>query len=99
MDYASPEVLITENGVPDDQAPSTQPADDRGRVEFLRQHLQALHQAIGEGSRVSGYFAWSLLDNFEWAAGYSQRWGLVGVNFAPRAQPQGVGLLVFLSGP
>ena len=80
-DYASPEVLITENGVPDDVSDSSQPTADRVRVDFLRQHLQAVHQAIGEGSRVTGYHAWSLLDNFEWAAGYSQRWGLVQVDF------------------
>jgi beta-glucosidase len=81
LDYASPEILITENGVPDDAADSTQPAADHARVNFLRQHLQALHQAIADGSRVAGYFAWSLLDNFEWAAGYSQRWGMVRVDF------------------
>jgi beta-glucosidase len=54
---------------------------DQARVGFLHQHLQALHQAIGEGSRVEGYYAWSLMDNFEWMAGYSQRWGLVRVDF------------------
>ena len=48
---------------------------------FLQQHLRALHQAISEGCRVTGYYAWSLLDNFEWTAGYSQRWGLVRVDF------------------
>ena len=80
-DYASPEVLITENGVPDDVSDSGQPTADRARVDFLRQHLRAVHQTIGEGSRVTGYHAWSLLDNFEWAAGYSQRWGLVQVDF------------------
>lgn len=80
-DYASPQVLITENGVPDDVSDSSQPTADRARVDFLRRHLGAVHQAIGEGSRVTGYHAWSLLDNFEWAAGYSQRWGLVQVDF------------------
>jgi beta-glucosidase len=80
-DYASPEVLITENGVPDDVSDSGQPTADRARVDFLHRHLQAVHQAIGEGSRVTGCHAWSLLDNFEWAAGYSQRWGLVQVDF------------------
>ena len=50
-------------------------------MEFLEQHLRALHQAITDGCRVIGYYAWSLLDNFEWAAGYSQRWGLVRVDF------------------
>jgi beta-glucosidase len=81
-DYASPEVLITENGIPDDVSDSGQPIADRARVAFLRQHLRAVHQTIGEGSRVTGYHAWSLLDNFEWAAGYSQRWGLVRVDFS-----------------
>jgi beta-glucosidase len=80
-EYASPEVLITENGVPDDVSDSSQPTADRARMDFLRLHLRAVHQAIGEGSRVTGYHAWSLLDNFEWAAGYSQRWGLVRVDF------------------
>jgi beta-glucosidase len=81
-DYASPEVMITENGVPDDPTDSSQPTADHARVDFLRRHLQALHKAIGEGCRVTGYHAWSLLDNFEWAAGYSQRWGLVRVDFS-----------------
>jgi beta-glucosidase len=80
-DYASPEVMITENGVPDDPTASSQPTADHARVDFLRRHLRAVHKAIGEGCRVTGYHAWSLLDNFEWAAGYSQRWGLVQVDF------------------
>ena len=80
-DYESPEILITENGVPDDAADSDNPTADQARVGFLHQHLRTLHQAIGEGSRVRGYYAWSLLDNFEWTAGYSQRWGLVRVDF------------------
>jgi beta-glucosidase len=79
--YGSPEILITENGVPDDVADSSNPTTDQARVKFLHQHLQAMHQAISEGSRVKGYFAWSLLDNFEWTEGYSQRWGLVRVDF------------------
>ena len=54
---------------------------DRARVAFLHQHLQAVHQAIGQGSPIKGSYAWSLLDNFEWPAGYSQRWGLVHVDF------------------
>ena len=85
-DYASPEVLITENGVPDDPTDSSQPTADRARVDFLGRHLRALHQGIGEGCRVTGYHAWSLLDNFEWAAGYSQRWGLVRVDFTTLAR-------------
>ena len=60
-------------------------ADDRvhdpERVEYHRTHLRAVHDAIGAGADVRGYFAWSLLDNFEWAMGYSQRFGIVHVDF------------------
>jgi beta-glucosidase len=80
-DYASPEVVIMENGVPDDSMDSSQPTVDNSRIDFLDQHLRALHRAIADGCRVTGYHAWSLMDNFEWAAGYSQRWGLVRVDF------------------
>ena len=80
-DYGSTEILITENGVPDDASDNSEPTADQARVVFLQQHLRALHQAITEGSRVRGYYAWSLLDNFEWTAGYSQRWELVRVDF------------------
>jgi beta-glucosidase/6-phospho-beta-glucosidase/beta-galactosidase len=82
----SPTPSITENGVPDDPTDSSQPTADHARVDFLRRHLRALHQAIGEGCRVTGYHAWSLLDNFEWAAGYTQRWGLVRVDFSTLAR-------------
>ena len=80
-EYGAPEVMITENGVPDDARDSSRPTVDDARVEFLEQHLRAVHQAITDGCRVTGYHAWSLLDNFEWAARYSQRWGLVRVDF------------------
>jgi beta-glucosidase len=81
QEYGAPEVMITENGVPDDARDSSRPTVDDTRVEFLEQHLRALHQAITDGCRVTGYHVWSLLDNFEWAAGYTQRWGLVQVDF------------------
>jgi beta-glucosidase len=80
-DYASPEVVITENGVPDDASDSSLPISDHARLDFFDQHLRAVHQAIADGCRITGYHAWSLLDNFEWSAGYTQRWGLVRVNF------------------
>jgi len=50
-------------------------------VQYLRSHLAALSRAVREGADVRGYFAWSLLDNFEWAHGYRQRFGLVRVDF------------------
>ena len=54
--------------------------EDRRRVEYFRNHLKAAHEAICQGVKLQGYFAWSLLDNFEWAAGYYKRFGLVHVD-------------------
>lgn len=61
-----------ENGYVDDSA-------DRG--QYYRDHLEAVHQAIDDGADVVGYFAWSLLDNFEWAWGYDKRFGIVRVDY------------------
>ena len=77
-----PPLFITENGASYADAP-----DDAGRVRDQRRitytdtHLMALKAAMDEGVDVRGYFHWSLLDNFEWAAGYSQRFGLVHVDY------------------
>jgi len=73
---ALPPIHITENGC------STAPGvHDQFRVDYLDGHLRAVHDAIAAGVDVRGYFVWSLLDNFEWAEGYSQRFGLVEVDF------------------
>jgi beta-glucosidase len=71
-----PPVYITENGCSTDDV-----LDDRFRVDYLDGHLRAVHRAMADGVDVRGYFVWSLLDNFEWAEGYSQRFGLVRVDF------------------
>jgi len=55
--------------------------NDVDRLEFHRVHLQACARAIAEGAPLAGYFAWSLMDNFEWSEGYSKRFGLVRVNY------------------
>jgi beta-glucosidase len=73
------DVVITENGLPDDTMSA--PVDDQSRIDFLRDHLLAVRRAMADGASVLGYHAWSLLDNFEWARGYTQRWGLVHVDF------------------
>lgn len=56
--------------------------EDSRRTAYFREHLRSLAQAIASGARVKGFFAWSLLDNFEWNSGYSKRFGLVHVDFA-----------------
>lgn len=55
---------------------------DRGRANYLRRHLIAMHEAIAAGAKLQGYFVWSLMDNFEWAHGYEPRFGLVRVDYA-----------------
>lgn len=73
---------ITENGAAFADEPSdTGEIVDLDRREYLRHHLVELHRAVSEGLDVRGYFAWSLMDNFEWAEGYSKRFGLVHVDY------------------
>jgi len=82
-DYAPRRVLVTENGAawPDGPGPEGHLADPR-RVAYLRAHVEALGRAARAGVPVAGYFVWSLLDNFEWAEGFSKRFGLFHVDFA-----------------
>jgi beta-glucosidase len=75
-------VYITENGSAwQDYVTQDGRVEDYERVSYLREHLAALHAAIADGVNLRGYFAWSLLDNFEWAEGYAKRFGLVYVDF------------------
>ncbi|MGW0194328.1 GH1 family beta-glucosidase [Nonomuraea sp. NPDC003201] len=73
---ALPPIHITENGCSTDDT-----LEDHSRIEFLEGHIAAMRRAMAEGVDVRGYFVWSLLDNFEWAEGYHQRFGLVHVDF------------------
>jgi beta-glucosidase len=75
-DYGDVPIMITENG-----AVFGDPLHDERRVQFLRGHVAAVHEAIERGVPVLGYCHWSLLDNFEWALGYGQRFGLVHVDY------------------
>jgi beta-glucosidase len=77
-----PPVYITENGAAYPDAPDADGrVHDPGRIRYLDGHLRAVRAAMEEGVDVRGYFAWSLLDNFEWSVGYSQRFGIVHVDF------------------
>jgi beta-glucosidase len=76
-------VYITENGSAwHDNVTHDGRIEDYERESYLRGHLAAAHAAIADGVNLRGYFAWSLLDNFEWAEGYAKRFGLVYVDFA-----------------
>lgn len=79
--YGLVDIYITENGCSFDAEVEDGQSHDPGRVEFLKGYLEACDQAIGEGANLKGYFAWSFLDNFEWALGYSKRFGIVHVDY------------------
>jgi len=76
-------LVITENGSAwPDRVDDDGQVHDVERTDYLLAHLQAVTAAVAEGADVQGYFAWSLMDNFEWARGYAQRFGLVHVDYA-----------------
>ena len=82
FDYQVPSIYITENGAAfADQLSADGQVHDPRRVAYLRAHLQAAHDAIQCGVPLQGYFVWSLMDNFEWAFGYTKRFGIVYVDF------------------
>ena len=75
-------LFVTENGCAFEETPDESGfVDDQERLSFYRDHLEAVHNAISEGAKVGGYFAWSLMDNYEWAWGYEKRFGIVSVDF------------------
>ena len=81
QDYDLPPVYITESGAafPDEVVDGA--VHDADRRDYIARHLQAVAAAIAAGVDVRGYFVWSLLDNFEWARGYGQRFGIVRVDY------------------
>jgi beta-glucosidase len=92
--YSLPPVYICENGValPDQRSGSI--IDDPVRARYLQTHLAALDEAQRSGIDVRGYFYWSMMDNFEWAEGYSKRFGLFWVDYQtqerlPKTSAQG----------
>ena len=81
QDYDLPPVWITENGAAYPDTVVDGRVEDPERLDYVEAHLRALHAAVEAGVDVRGYFAWSLLDNFEWSYGYGQRFGLVHVDY------------------
>jgi beta-glucosidase len=76
-------IVITENGMSNlDWVMSDGKVHDPQRIDYTRRHLIELHRAIADGVDVRGYFHWSIMDNFEWAEGYRERFGLVHVDYA-----------------
>jgi beta-glucosidase len=80
-EYPDTPLMVTENGAAFDDAPEDGRVRDVRRIDYLRDHIAAVERASDAGADVRGYFAWSLLDNFEWAYGYSRRFGLVHVDY------------------
>jgi beta-glucosidase len=80
-DYVLPDLYITENGAAFPDVRRNGSVADPQRISYVERHLDALRAAIAEGVPVRGYFLWSLLDNFEWAFGYTRRFGIVYVDF------------------
>jgi beta-glucosidase len=84
-EYTAPagtSLYVTENGAAfDDVVAGDGSVPDPLRTEYLREHLGAVRDALDEGVNVTGYFYWSLMDNFEWAWGYAKRFGIVRVDY------------------
>lgn len=79
--YNKPDIYLTENGCSLDDVVIENSIDDSKRIVFVTDYLDEAQKAIKNGVNLKGYFYWSLLDNFEWAHGYSKRFGLVHVDF------------------
>jgi beta-glucosidase len=79
--YQTP-IYVTENGAAyDDHVDANGSINDTNRISYFDQHLKACYKSIANGSDIRGYYAWSLLDNFEWELGYLRRFGLIHVDF------------------
>jgi beta-glucosidase len=79
--YPVKELVITENGAAFKDFNANGQINDAERKHFFENYLKAVLKAKNEGANVTGYFAWTLLDNFEWVEGYRPKFGLVNVDF------------------
>lgn len=83
--YNNIPIFVTENGYGEKDKPNTQTEDllnDTRRADYMSSYLGALETSMREGADVRGYFAWSLLDNFEWISGYTERFGIYHADYA-----------------
>ena len=82
FNYGVPKLYVTENGCSYSDGPGLDDrVHDERRIRYLRDHFLAAHRALLAGVPLAGYFVWSLMDNFEWARGYTQRFGMVWVDY------------------
>ena len=83
FEYQVPKLYVTENGASYSDGPTAEgQVPDERRIAYLRDHLAAAQRAVQAGVPLAGYFVWSLMDNFEWAKGYTQRFGIVWTDYA-----------------
>jgi beta-glucosidase len=81
-EYNNPALYVTENGAAfEDNVKRNGIVQDDDRIAFLKDHILSAYRAIREGVRLRGYFVWTIYDNFEWAEGYSKRFGIVHTNY------------------
>jgi len=86
-DYGPARIIVTENGAAFDDDPGPDGVvHDARRISFLVEHVKAANTALAAGVPLAGFLVWSLLDNFEWAEGYSKRFGLVHVDFTTQTR-------------
>ena len=86
-EYGNPSVMVTENGMAAADAPDKEgEVNDEARIDYLAGHFAAAAKAIRNGSKLFGYTVWTLMDNFEWAQGFSKRFGLVYTDYKTQAR-------------
>ena len=86
-EYAPPAIYVTENGAAyGDLRAHDGSVDDPERQDYLEEHIDVIGRAVADGVPIAGYFVWSFLDNFEWAHGYSKRFGIVYVDYPTLAR-------------
>jgi beta-glucosidase len=84
--YTLPPIFITENGAAVDDKCIEGKVEDNTRIKYYNDHLNAVADAMHQGVNIKGYFAWSLMDNFEWAEGYEKRFGIVHVDYSTQVR-------------